>query len=1111
MLFLPRMDVNRKGLAVEKFARLVTPDAVPELLSPVGKGHTWLEFFHDDTVTKFYYDTERYFDVKPPPEVEAGYLSEVRNAMDTIVNVLQVASPHHKVTYVIAQRHGFDVGHAKKGKPAAASAAEVASTTSPDEVASAASASAAAAAAAPRYKLSFRTFVSGVAVVYHRIPHIMKNVEDLKKTLHLWDASVYKRGEQLLGAVGGHKKHTDRRVLAPLGGRPEDFCGDGGSLLRYVAGYVDPTWQVANVPDDDDEGVGGPSEPPRPFAYEGGDAADPRVLALVDMLGVATAADRSEWIRVAIVLRHLGGGGDVYLEAWLAFSRLAKDDGAYVDDRDCVKTWKGLGGAMSGVSAAAASPSAPSRRELTLGTLCYFAKRDDPEGYRRWRREEPRFELATPTVDALPFDAPETPGPPTAGTALRRTRSAVVAARPPFEVAEGVTLNEQAIVAALKATIPDLADSDVVLEVASDGIHFSGGHVRGLVRVRDCFVELEDGRKPGHLFHDFDINENISFIHKDIPRNSRFGCTLLSELDATLTGKPPHADTTVMLHNITTPAMYVVAKVPDKQSVQVNRSASDKLVGVINRSIASRAASEFGITNNLFINNGIINVVLNPEVKRHTDIDLVNALIATDPDVLRTHRFAPDAKLGACFSMYVCHPKTCIWEREHCADVEQTFIDKLMSIEALTKADRTYIQSHRGRNDVLYAFYSKVSDKRFASKLDSNLDFFAVDNGVFDMRDMRFRPIVPEDLISTTSGWSYDPELAKTHRAELEEYLAMMLPLPEERRVFLTYFALLLSGRRTAKKFMVLTDRCGGNNGKSTLLTLMRMFFGEFTYSAGVKFLCMGSFVRDRDSHDAGLNGLCNKRLMVADEMKHTMQFDEATIKQLTGGDDLVVQGRRCGTPIQFKYVWQAGIVIAFNEYECPRFDPGDVSFINRMMIMPMRAKFVVKAKVGSRMHGGDGVIHALSDTIKSRFPPMMSALSDILVDHFIAEDCTAFFEDLPESMVTWRQGIAAATHPLGDWIDEVTEVTGKPSDYVLASELKQIYPARAAGSNAPYTPFSSQLARSFFAEQHPEVVHKSPTKVNPRNGGPRVSKNDVFRGVRFRVSPPSVHPVPTP
>jgi hypothetical protein len=176
-----------------------------------------------------------------------------------------------------------------------------------------------------------------------------------------------------------------------------------------------------------------------------------------------------------------------------------------------------------------------------------------------------------------------------------------------------------------------------------------------------------------------------------------------------------------------------------------------------------------------------------------------------------------------------------------------------------------------------------------------------------------------------------------------------------------------------------------------------------------------------------------------------------------------------------------------------------------------MRAKFVVKAKVGSRMHGGDGVIHALSDTIKSRFPPMMSALSDILVDHFIAEDCTAFFEDLPESMVTWRQGIAAATHPLGDWIDEVTEVTGKPSDYVLASELKQIYPARAAGSNAPYTPFSSQLARSFFAEQHPEVVHKSPTKVNPRNGGPRVSKNDVFRGVRFRVSPPSVHPVPTP
>jgi hypothetical protein len=376
ILLLPRMEVNRKGLPVKAFARSVTPVEAAALLRPDDGDHTWVEYFHGDAITKFYYDTERYFKARPTPEVEAAYLAEVRVAMDVIVEFLGCACPRSKVTYVVAQRHGLcgDKGGAS------------------------------------RYKLSFRTFVSGAAVVYHRIPYLMKDVASLKATLHLWDDSVYKKGEQLLSAIGGHKKDRDRRVLAPLEGWdaclevPPSKDAAGSGILQYVASYVDPAWQVANtvIKDDEDE-----AETVRRPPVVGGFAdadADPRVLALLGMLGVASASDRKEWIRVAILLKHLGGGGDLYLESWLAFSRLAKASGSYVDDRDCIQTWKGLGLDVS------------KRGELTLGTLCRLAKQDDPEGYRRWRRGFRHLRLL-PNVSDAASTASITSATPTTSTA----------------------------------------------------------------------------------------------------------------------------------------------------------------------------------------------------------------------------------------------------------------------------------------------------------------------------------------------------------------------------------------------------------------------------------------------------------------------------------------------------------------------------------------------------------------------------------------------------------------------------------------------------------------------------------------------------------------------
>ena len=298
------LAVTRSGLPIDRFSRLVSPSEAAKLLSPPsvktrdvaaeGKAegekendvHTYAEYFHGDQATKFYFDTERYYNEEPTADVHAGYLEEVHRAMQTIVDVLAEVQPD--VAYHVAQRHGG----VSKG----------------------------------RYKLSFRTFVDGVSVVYHEILRIMQRHPVLRCTLHLWDATVYKASEQLLCAINGRKSDKDRRVLTPIPwmSAADVDAGVDVDVLHYVASHVDPEWPGPMRCPDDVGSEGHSNADVDAYVGEGG-VADPRILALVALLGEATASDRPMWLNVAIFLKVADGGGDAYLEAWLDFSAKCKD------------------------------------------------------------------------------------------------------------------------------------------------------------------------------------------------------------------------------------------------------------------------------------------------------------------------------------------------------------------------------------------------------------------------------------------------------------------------------------------------------------------------------------------------------------------------------------------------------------------------------------------------------------------------------------------------------------------------------------------------------------------------------------------------------------------
>eukprot|EP00798_Chlamydomonas_sp_ICE-L_P027988 gene27988-biopygen13734 len=364
--------------------------------------------------------------------------------------------------------------------------------------------------------------------------------------------------------------------------------------------------------------------------------------------------------------------------------------------------------------------------------------------------------------------------------------------------------------------------------------------------------------------------------------------------------------------------------------------------------------------------------------------------------------------------MYYCDPATNRW-----SNLSNLMIIKVIKLEFKSKFPaeknnktnnkiRGFVDTVKGRSVLLQAIALLVLDETFTDNLDVNPDLFAVNNGVFDSlsRDnVVFRNVEITDNISRCAKWDYQGEEDNHNlqrcKEELDDFFLKILPVEDERDVVLSFFAGLLTGRRDEKKFLAFTDKTSGDNGKSTLMTLMGSFFSSYKSSNGKKFLTKGSFARSRDDHDAGLEAMKGLRLLVADEMKSNIPLDEA------------------------------------------------------MIVVPMRSNFVQQP---DPEHENEFERRNLTKIL----PTWLSALAQLFIEHLSRPGRSSIFDKLPVSMTEWKSGIADSANPLAEWLEEVVEVTGECSDVVWAGDLKARWIESHYGPAAAV--FSNRLVKAFFS-----------------------------------------------
>lgn len=155
-------------------------------------------------------------------------------------------------------------------------------------------------------------------------------------------------------------------------------------------------------------------------------------------------------------------------------------------------------------------------------------------------------------------------------------------------------------------------------------------------------------------------------------------------------------------------------------------------------------------------------------------------------------------------------------------------------------------------------------------------------NGTYELATGTFREHRREDYLTKCAGVMYDRGATCPR---WEAFLARILPDAAVRPFLQRFFGYCLSGLTVEQVMVILWG--SGANGKSVLLAVLQSVLGEYAMTMSFSTLA-AQRQEGRPRND--LARLVGARLATAVEAGAGGQFDEPTLKQLTGGDRISVR-----------------------------------------------------------------------------------------------------------------------------------------------------------------------------------------------------------------------------
>lgn len=169
-------------------------------------------------------------------------------------------------------------------------------------------------------------------------------------------------------------------------------------------------------------------------------------------------------------------------------------------------------------------------------------------------------------------------------------------------------------------------------------------------------------------------------------------------------------------------------------------------------------------------------------------------------------------------------------------------------------------------------------------RLDRDEWLLGVENGVIDLRAGNLRGADPADLMTMQCPVRYDPSAtAPRFKKAMEEWFP-----DEELRTYVQRIAgAALVGAQRDHVFII--HYGGGRNGKGTFVRALQRVLGRYAVVIHLSLLVVQKY----SQHDTIRAELFRARLAVASETQRRVRLDEASVKNLTGGDRITARRMR--------------------------------------------------------------------------------------------------------------------------------------------------------------------------------------------------------------------------
>jgi P4 family phage/plasmid primase-like protien len=233
------------------------------------------------------------------------------------------------------------------------------------------------------------------------------------------------------------------------------------------------------------------------------------------------------------------------------------------------------------------------------------------------------------------------------------------------------------------------------------------------------------------------------------------------------------------------------------------------------------------------------------------------------------------------------------------------------------------------KEDILKESQLFYIDNTFFEKLNSKKHMVPFENGVYDLLDNKFRKTKKDDYINYTVKYDFDD---KANNPEVYQFVNNILPTKGVRDYVLKKMSECLNGDIPNTNFLMFIG--DGANGKSQLLNLMKLAFGEFGEKVEVTLLTR----KRNNANEANTEKikLMNKRFAFLSEPEDGEKINIGLLKELTGSEEIVARGLYQES---VSFVMEAKLFLACNEL--PDIKGEDTALWRRIRVIDFPSRFV--------------------------------------------------------------------------------------------------------------------------------------------------------------------------